>query len=515
MKLIRLTTDIKRSSRCEFNNDFQDNLVLKPQSTMALLNVSIDTIDVELIIDSTNDTIEWTIKDTYNVVTSPLIHATYNKTNFNTLITDITNKLNQSVEYLEGVDGWEGYVGVEWECSIVNNRVNIEYKRGELLEYAELLTYYEEVIEFQDEPINDAGGDTGETTPSIAIYGTPDLSTPDFENNVAILPAFLARGLGTIRTQIYKLERDAGQNLASNGFVIGISTTDFSKIDPVDFTESMITYGLKVSLTNAGDPRYVTYLDGEATTVTAGTLTPIYDGEGFATNDFLDVSVNGGSIVISVYGGTGQTVLEAYTLESQGFSQSQKFYPFIGFNTGSDFTKANELNMTASPFQDLSGLTTESYNMLGMVGDPPEPPIGALGNSKLIFKEGNGNRGRLWAFLGYNFPTVVGGVQVDTFNFIAPTIIQAGGLPNSFIVELQNIQLDAYDAVKGGRKNILYFISGNNDDGGLHFEVNSPIFIDLNNKNEILLRNIRARILDSDYSELLILNNAFMTVIVN
>ena len=89
---------------------------------------------------------------------------------------------------------------------------------------------------------------------------------------------------------------------------------------------------------------------------------------------------------------------------------------------------------------------------------------------------------------------------------------------DNFIIESMNIPLDSYDAsaveyganpavpnpiteMAGRRKNILMTIPVNDNTSGLvEYESSTPIFVDLDNANELNLKNINLRILRKDFS---------------
>lgn len=500
MKLIRLYTSGERSTQgrlttCSFNNNFQDNLILPPYSKLAFLNASIDTMETEIVIDETNNKMWYSLNSGINKEEVTLTNAVYTKQSLNDLLLDMRGQFNNSVFLVEGGVGWLGYVGLEWNVTLREFKVNIEYKRSALESYEDSLNYEGTDIEFDDVPT------------TVGLEGaSSSYSSTSFEQ-VAMLPVPVSKGFGTIRAQIHLLDTAVGQILTDNGFVIGFSTTNLSTIEPSDFTESMITYGLKVAHRESdGVKRYITYLNGVKTFV--GSLVPNYIDEGDPDNDYLDVSINGSNIQIGVY----SSVDDYVNLEEHPYTAEQNLYPFIAFNTGSDFTIASNLAMTPSPYFPLA---TKGQNLLG--SQPPIPPSPALGLGTLNFEseDGSVNSIELAKFLGYNEISLSTGDIVPEFTFIAQTNFQGANLANSFVVELQNIQLESYDGFKEGRKNILYFMSQDTSDGYLHFEVNTPQPIDLNNKNEILLRNIRARILDDNYTPLLIDSPAYLTMVVS
>ena len=503
MKLIRLYTSGERSSEgrlttCSFNNNFQDNLILPPFSKIAFLNASIDTMETEIVIDDTNNKLWYSLNSGLDKEEVTLTNAVYSKKQLDDLLLDMRTKLNDSVFLVEGGTGWLGYVGIEWNVTVRLFKVNIEYIRSALENFQHSLDFEGTDIDFEDT----SGTDT------VAVYNNTTYTSSAY-TEVAMLPVPVCKGFGTIRTQIHLLGTGAGQTLASNGFVIGFSTTNLSTIEPSDFIQSMITYGIKVSHRHSdGIKRYITYLDGVEELVLPATLDVTYNGEGDPTNDYLDVSINGPNIQIGVYTDADNYV----NLKQYAYTNEQNLYPFIAFNSGSNFTIASNLAMTPSPYFPLP---TKGQNLLGSL--PPVPPDPALGLGSFNFESESGdvNSIELAKFLGFNEISLTTADIVIEFTYVAPTIFQGANLANSFIVELQNIQLESYDAFKEGRKNILYFMSQDTSDGYLHFEVNTPQPIDLNNKNEILLRNIRARILDDNYTPILIDSPAYMTMIVS
>ncbi len=75
--------------------------------------------------------------------------------------------------------------------------------------------------------------------------------------------------------------------------------------------------------------------------------------------------------------------------------------------------------------------------------------------------------------------------------------------------------LDSYDTYKKGRGNILKVFpnpSTTVDNRQCQYESNTLDFIDLRNKEDITLRNIKARILNSDYSDISTLDMSILTL---
>ena len=100
--------------------------------------------------------------------------------------------------------------------------------------------------------------------------------------------------------------------------------------------------------------------------------------------------------------------------------------------------------------------------------------------------------------------TIAPNFQINTKRekFLQNDILKLGKFVLVQFTGGQGIKLDSYDGLLNQRKNILAVVPKSNEDGSVIFETNTPIFIDLNNKNELLLRNIRCRVVRPDYSNI-------------
>jgi hypothetical protein len=86
---------------------------------------------------------------------------------------------------------------------------------------------------------------------------------------------------------------------------------------------------------------------------------------------------------------------------------------------------------------------------------------------------------------------------------------------DAFIVELGNIPLKSYDGFQNQRKNILGVMPVSDATGEIIYEAPTPFFIDVDNDFDITLRNIRARIVQSDYQPLRTRGLTTLTILVS
>ena len=87
------------------------------------------------------------------------------------------------------------------------------------------------------------------------------------------------------------------------------------------------------------------------------------------------------------------------------------------------------------------------------------------------------------------------------------------------LVQLINLQVESYDSFNdqitfgnGQRTNILGVIPSKDSAGKVVYEPNERFFLDIDNKEPILLRNLHIRVLREDYSDINI--NGLATIVV-
>ena len=79
-------------------------------------------------------------------------------------------------------------------------------------------------------------------------------------------------------------------------------------------------------------------------------------------------------------------------------------------------------------------------------------------------------------------------------------------ISDAFLVQLNNLNLQSYDdydenySGKGGKQNLLAVIPHSDHDSQVIYQPNYPLWIDLNNRDPLLLRDIKAIILRKDYT---------------
>ena len=486
MKLIRLTTTDPNSI---FNVDFNDQILIPPESQIALQNLSIEAEDREIEITAENSQINFQIGSGAEYETNiTLASGTYNKDNYTDLLTDITNKLNTAVEYVFAQT--TRYLGVEWKASTnQENKVSIQYQRGSSGEYTD-----------------DWSADATYVDATADSIWSQESSQPNRTDNLAcaLFPYFVSNGCGYVSCQIYDLNNTTG-GYANNGFIIGLSSTDLHGVPLDSFTDAMMTYGIHCT-ENAGGKKYQIVKDGVFTPY--GAILPVVNGAGDPTNDYLEVILTGGDIQFNVF--QNSTAPGPTTINTETHTPGQKLYPFIVFRGQSNDASIDQINLIPSPFSNIPAEGKSRGNQL----HSPETPVISSDDNFLEFTSIT-----LANFLGYDNQRQpqIGFIFQPEVDYLANKAFNTAMVADAFIIEMLNLSLDSYDGLPGQqqRKNILSIVPASDKEGVVLYEPNTLFFIDLDNKEGINLRNIKCRVVNTDYSPFKMKGTATITILVS
>ena len=476
MKLVRMTTT---DPEAEFNNYFNDELVLPVDGKIGMQNISIEKEPQEIDITGDNDLIYYQIIDGEER-SIQLDHTSYNDNTYPALLSDITDKLNNSNSWVAGTDD-NRYLGVEWKCVIeATKKVNIGFDSKSGAEYA------------SDWTLNTVG--------TTAQYYNRTVGQPDTTTNQSFagFTEYLARGTGYIRSRIGNIDNSSSGDIEIDGYIVGLTTTDLSG-SPKTITDIEMTYAIHIPYATGA---YRTIRDGvaSATAINVG-----FVGAGNVNNDVAECIINGDKVQLNVYqAGSG---IPTQLTEFDYFND--KLYPFLIFRGSSTRARASKagLRLTPSPYATVSKAEE------GELGTPPARQNNLYENIFLRFGAIS-----LAEYLGYDklrYPSVGGFNKFDGYFWSADNNFEATDFADSFILELLDIPLDSYDGLKQQRKNILAVIPKSDADGSVIYEPSTPYFIDIRNTKALLLRNIRARILKSDYSRYKMRGQATLTILIS
>ncbi len=473
VKLIRLKSD---QDKLLFNNNIQSDLIMKPNSKIALQNVSFEKANDEIVIDSTNNNMTFN-NDTFTS-TITLANATYNQVNIKDLKNDIEDKLNASL----GLNEWN--LGKEFSVEISSdNFFTISTDTGPDLIPATDSDFTRTLVSVNP------SGEMRKT--SGASDGTPDAFVAS-----DTFPAFKGTdGCGVFRVQITALPTTGA------GFYIGLSTTKPSDAGAtVPITD--MTYAIRAQNTGTN----YKYIDnGGAETISSEAIENVSSG---ADNDYIEIGSYGGKIHLTVYNSSNADGVDLVTASSYTGDQ---LYPYIVFfdQTGVDVGESYYVPPRPSSLGEILRNTAQ-------------PSL--LGATNIV------NQNRSDRVLRLEFESKALSDQLGFFDYFiqetafdlnwkAIRTVRYVDETECYLVEALNLNFDSYDGSKGQekRRNLLAVIQNirDRDQADVLYDSNSLTFINLNNPQPLPLRNLQFRIINSDEGDVAVDGFSNMTLLLD
>ena len=349
------------------------------------------------------------------------------------------------------------------------------------------------------------GGNIAATTPS------QDLHT----NFIASRVEFI-KGCGTVRARLNKFVNADGATPA--GVVVGLlKNTDTNRALLANPTaaldETALDFAIMTNRDNLNASVYQFNLGAGA--FTDSTVSPHKtDNTGVSNNDIIDLALEEGKIKAivrtSAAGGTTHT-LGTFDLTLE--QQKEGYFPIVGVFGDSDTTRIGLCMASLDPFK-MGSFTPPTYDdaliddlgpdhgTVGAGATPRPTPSKVATVSNIVF--GSLEVANFLGFDAVNLnPLAVANVGAV---FTGDNSFSSNLGTNTYLIELLNLQINSYHGLANGRKNILAAVPvsdvATNENGVIQYEPNNYTFIDLNNRFESTIRNIRARIIGNDFSSI-------------
>jgi hypothetical protein len=485
MKLIRLTSE---NGSGIFDCNFNDGIRIKENSSVALQSLSANLAGGNLTIDNDNNGLTYQIKDAY-LRQINLRNFEYNPSNADQLLDDITDKLNNDARWEAGLNK---IIGLEWKVHkdpAQGANVNIAYRVQPIAEY-------NATFEFNN--VFRATTNNGTWGKTDGLSGGLDFTT------CALVNSELSKGNGVWRCRIGRLGN--GGDINTSGFYWGLTK---DPVDPDQFEERNLNFAIYAT-NNGGVLQYYTVLDGVRTLNATTPTTPVNPpNAGYLDNDFLEATIDGNKVKLNVYQGAAATKT---TLAEYNYN-NEALYPCMVFIGNRANATVNQVRWTPSPWLDtaLTAPPTDIHD--GGLARPPTPSVPKpLTNNLVIFESS-----QVAAYLGYDFrriPAAGFETATDELDLVASQTFTVGLDVNSFLVQFLNLNVDSYDSLREQRENILAVVPNTNLNGELDYSPPYPVFLDLMNEEPLTIRNIKARIVNNDYSGIEMLGQAEINIII-
>lgn len=477
MKLLRLSSD---EITADFKVNLNDPIILKPNSKIALSDISIQQSIDDIVIDNTNDTITYDLMEGYQR-NAYIPNDIYTNTTIVDMVEKTETALNNSLTFNYGSETISytrnKVIGGEFSLSLNDQKINIEYKQSKT-------DFNGDIAKFSNE--NTANAVVYEIV-SGSYSLMSNIAVADLTQNVK-WDTYVSRGYAINRCKL-KSWTDTIAN--GGGFIIGLSETNLNEVKNSELSMNHVNYGIQ--MTNISSiTKYKTIVNGIAGI--NNVITPNYVAFNNNENDYIEVAINGDKVELNIYQYT--TVWNKYTLESFTYNQ-KKLYPFIALMSDRNNLQLKLVRNTLSPFSGSGLVENDNEELLDK--NNVLPPTGTKG-LKSVFKI-NFNTQSLSDFFGYQYISYISNytkyVKISGDNRIILT-----NIVENYLIQLLNYNIDSYDSVKHGRCNVIANIPNLNENGSINMKIENPIFIDLNNKDILYLKNLHFRVLDGSYSSI-------------
>lgn len=450
----------------EYECVFNEDVLVKKDSKIALQSVSINFNPNQIYLDSTNNFFFLAIggTDAFGAVNAAgdatsirgqLTNGQYNAT---TLMSELTYQLNRTNTYTTSTaaGGREASKAEFLAITDTNNKVNIQSSR--------------------------VGDDLNPQTTDYTV------------NNITI-------------------NRAAAQNAFSRNVGAAVGDYSYAVYNPF-WIRSRGTYRMRLPVNTIGTiVGFVENVpDATVTTLplndyylavqnTDGDYTVIFNGTSFvvpaivpADNDLIVFLIGQGNYSIRILNNGGFTTVfeEAYTKDTykSHLHGALSILDPTGTCDSFRFTPSGFQLATIDGIHEISNISEiKTPNYISNIGAPP-------GNVPLLtLTLSNGLRD----VLGYQVNTFA--TQKNPDSFLGVQNLDLISFPNAILVELVNVPLNSYDAVSRRRKNILGFLPGfdrTSDTSNYYYVASEMVFINTKLYSDTLINSWRVRITDGD-----------------
>jgi len=549
-KLLRITTD---SNDGTFDVDLDDSYDLQADSKVALQSANFTFNTAVYEATHLNDRFNLFLQfiGAKEVVIRDLINAfdggrqLYNNRNF---IDAFLPNFSASCNFVINTQGnilEPEAAGVQVRASVDNNhKVNIEMKKSRLLDW--------NGNTFDTRQLSSGNMNTGanhfrQTAPEDESLDPP-IGTAFVIDRVPF-----CLGGGFARCRIRHLQA-ADPGSVFNGFTFGIveeenidKFVDGRTIDEEDFYCGIQVFNDTnvVETLNSGKDgdRILNPIDGARGIDNALGITPTNTGAagGFDNNDGIAITCENGNFVFRYYD-VGNPAGRILSLTTAGLDDvfadinkvdySKTYY--VALIIDDSHTRLEKCGATNDPFierhsnaQETSLLSTHE-SVMSLTNVPNVPEGNTYFNINFNITDGFGvshDNTDLRNFLGYTSdelnPLPAGANPANppkqsSYNFIAELTSRSLLTAETFLVQLVSLPVESYDTKSGKKENTIYTIVENtilNPTQEISFNSQYPIFIQLKNKNNILLRRLKARIVDHELKPILTIGDSQLTLL--
>jgi hypothetical protein len=476
MKLIRLTTE---NENALFDNNFNEDIIVKPNSRICLQSLATQINKDILQINAQNNEISFTVDGGAigdgSFKTIYLEHATYDSSTINDFLTDFTTKLNLAMDGETGAS-----LGKQWRVALKGNRVEIQCIRGAVL------TLFSQPITNKFLRFNNAQIQPPQDANAYIEREGGTINTND-SNFFSLQPC--NKGASSLRCQ---LREDTETNSGFKLCYINTLPTGSASIPNTSLMYAIV-------YRNESTAYEVWYNETQVPLSDVAQVFPSILAPADPENDILCIDI--AEELVSFYIQRGEDKLLLY---EHADDVDVPYLFAAGVMVGN--TQVWNLQNTTDPYYVIDD-TIIRYNK-----SPLTPAFG-------VPIPTNEFKSNTYFSFGSNDLAIALGFKQDTFPLLQPSypiltytlqdnISLLADYPfflkfnaDSYIVELLNIKINSMDAMTNQHKNFLAVIPHSDIiEERVTYLAPVLLWIDLNNKEPLNLRQIKARIIQQDLS---------------
>jgi len=490
--LIRL---ISTDNKGNFDCDFQDDIIIKENTEIALHSLSVERQMKSIILDGSNSVVSFQVSAPAGVHQVSLNHGTLNRDNFDENLRDLTDKMNSALRFFRGtpqeiIDGDNANTketGTQIKVSINDNK-NVIFN----FKYSECLTILSANVadNLLTNNMNTASNQFKRDS------ATPATGVDDLQSCNLAFKAPISLGTHISRCRIRNFVNSDGD---TSGLIMGI-TTDYNKLQSNSLTIDDLDYAMRVKQNTS----VIEVKNGKANPFgnnsSNKTLTNFTPQS--SNNDLLsfevreDVAGEGQRLIMRHYEtGAGTTLLKSDIILRDSNNKDIPYYFVVALLGTANSIKIDHLGSCRNAY--FTSQTESKHN--GDLGLPQSLP--STNNQPSDYSLSLPST--LADYLGFDDPApTTNGLQAS---FSGNRQFEELVGSDNYVVEMLNLNINTYDALAKGRKNILSYVPVSEtivDDktGIVQYEPKERLFLPLANEYAETLRNIRARIITSDFS---------------
>lgn len=456
MRLVRITTE---NNNCFFESVFNSDLTIKPYSKVALMSFTTQLDNLNMVIDSQNNEISYTVEGEDNIKTLTLPNGVYTSSTVQDFWIEVTKLFNQSM------DNTENQINRQWFCGIENGRVTFKLLMG--TKVAPLNVVSSGLYVTKNLMTGGAGGGKMKRLNTLSPIGNDAYLYIKSPNN---------KGCSSLRATLFNDEISG----VASGFVLGYTASN-PIAGTTDINPANYLYGIRY--VDLNQP-YKFIVNGVETVTT---YTP-------EINDVYELLAYNGTLYFVLYRNNGAT--PPVIIHSVPYNHQTDLYPLCLF-VGSD-TVIYNIQFTSDPYYNIvnshNTLPIEANENITTIPNKPRP-------TQCFIQFNNPD---LASILGYNrsrYPSA-GFINIAEPDFIADKPFALRDYSESYVIELLNIKLNSMDSLSHGERSILYVIPQLSQiKEHVVFQAPQLIFLNINNTYDLNLREIKARVLKDDLTQ--------------